>query len=194
MSRRCILAIAAAWLFPSMPPSAALGAPALASPEPCGSAAPEAPHDLPGAFAYELDSPTVLHFLTLLAKAPPATQKRVFAAAVAAASTAPEKSAQAAASAGCPDLDALYGAARASYLTVNLWQLNDFSDAARFQAFLGVLATAIAALSTNDRLSPDDQGAALLPFVDLAVGSQSPPEATAGTFTPCNRRIRRRQG
>jgi hypothetical protein len=64
---------------------------------------------------------------------------------------------------------------------VNLWQLGEFSDAARFQAFEGVLATAVAALSAKARLSPDDQGNALLPFIDLTVGSQPSPLPAAGT-------------
>ena len=140
---------------------------ASASPDPCASAVPLLPNDLPTAFAYDLDSRPILHFITSLAAVPPKERRSVFDSAVAAEPTTPERDVAAAESAVCPTLDEIYGAARASYLVVNGWQLGEFDDAKRFDEFSSIVATAITALAMGDRLSPAQRQIALSPFAGM---------------------------
>ncbi len=185
------LALVVAVLFCTGSRSAAFAEPApaaatSASPDSCASAVPELPRDLPTAFAYDLDSPTILRFIASLAAVAPKDRKSVFESAVAAAPSAPQRDVAAAESAVCPTLDEIYGAARVSYLLVNGWQLKEFDDAKRFDVFSSVVSTAITALAMGDRLSPERRQNALLPFARaLAEAVPSPtPSATGACAQP----------
>jgi hypothetical protein len=151
--------------------------------DPCASAVPDLPDDLPTAFAYHLESPRLLRFIAALAAVPERDQKRVFDTAVAAADSAPERAAQASISANCPSLDEIYGASRAMYLVVNQWTLGELANPKRFADFSAVVGTAVAAIARGDDLSPEAARAALAPFPVLA-GFAPPPPAPPSASIP----------
>ncbi len=176
--------LAVTFLLSSGSQSIAFGEPvpvaASESPDPCASAVPSLPNDLATAFAYDLDSPTILHFISALAAVPAKERRAVFESAVAAAATAPEREVVAAESADCPTLVEMYGASRATYLVVNQWQLREFGDAKRFDRFSTVVAAAVSALAIPSRLTPDQRQTAMLPFAAIlaeAASSLAPSES-----------------
>jgi len=184
---RCLPALAFIFFFLSDATYAASAqTPVGADPSPlaCPSV-PDLPAGIEAAFAFNIPSREILHFISGLAALPAADQKGAFEAAVAAAATSQERDARAAIAGTCPTLDEIYGQVRAKFIVVNRWQLAELSDAKRFAAFSDVVDTAVAALAAGDALSPDLRRAALLPFGAFA--SPEPPavpEIAAGCAQP----------
>ncbi len=150
--------------------------------DPCATAVPDLPNDLPTAFAYELEPPAILRFVSALARVPQREQRRVFNAAVDAASSPTEHAVQMAIAQECSNLDEIYGTSRTLYLVVNEWKLGELSDAKRFGDFSAAVGTAISALSLGDRLTPQNHDAALLPFADLpGLATPTPAPSPSGS-------------
>ncbi len=151
-----------------------------ASVDPCASALPDLPNDLPTAFAYDLESEDVLRFIAALGAVPEREQKRVFDTAVGAADSAQERTALTAIAAACPGLDEIYGTSRAMYLVVNQWTLGELANAKRFGAFSAVVGSAVAVLARGDDVPAGARQGALAAFPDLPGFSPSAPlEASA---------------
>lgn len=175
------------------PAAAAAIAPPAASPsplesaDPCASAVPDLPDDLPTAFAYDLESEDVLQFIAALGSVPERQQKRVFDTAVAATESAAGRAAQAAVAADCPNLDELYGTSRAMYLVVNEWTLGDLANAKRFGEFSAAVGSAVSVLARGEAVPADVRQGALAAFVDLPGFSPSPPAepSAAPASTAC---------
>ncbi len=161
--------------------AAAAPLPAVAVPSPAACpAVPEPSVALEDAFAFDLRSPEILHFISGLAALPAAEREGVFEAAVAAAATSQERDAEALIAGICPTLDAIYGQARAKFIVVNQWRLAGPSDGKRSADFAGVIDAAVLALAAGDALSPDVRRAALLPFGDAVPAEPPPVPAAAG--------------
>jgi len=171
------LAFFATLLFASSPWSVAASVPGPSSPsiDPCASAVPDLPNDLQATFAYDLQSPAILHFVDALATVPRRDQKRVFDSAVDAASSPAQREAETAVATLCPNLDGIYGASRTLYLIANEWKLGEVADSQRFNDFSKVVETAVASLSAGDRLAPPQRRSAMLPFADLLTLSTPSP-------------------
>lgn len=121
-------------------------------PDPCTSTVPDLPNDLQAAFAYDLESPSILHFVKALADIPQRDQQRVFDAAADAASSPAERDVEKAVAALCPNLDEMYGASRAFFLIASRWKLGELADEKRSGEFSTVVTTAMWSLSLGDRL------------------------------------------
>lgn len=166
-------------------PGSAIGAPALAgtanvSPAPCPSAS-EDTNTVVGAFAYDLESPEILRFISQLAAVPMHDQKRLFDTVADASSTPAQYQANVDVSAApCPALDAVYGATRARDLITNKWRLDEMDDDKRFADFASVLGTAMAAVAMGDTLPAEDRRVALLPFAFLGPSQSSPAPSPSG--------------
>jgi hypothetical protein len=148
----------------------------------CASAS-DPPAYFADAFNYDLESPAVLHFTSLLAALPEDRQKPLFDAGVAAADTAAEKHAQTAEAALCPSVEGTYGATRVGNFMVSTWKLKDVTDLGRFQKFYTALATAMLATSLGDRLDADDRTAALEPFAAVLAAATPVPDPVVSP--PC---------
>ena len=170
------------------PSPAGTNAANAASAAPCASDGPDA-RDLPAAYAYDLESPAVLRFVRFVTAVPELAQKRIFDAAIASANDGPQQDVRAAVASRCPRPDAAYGTLRATYGIVNDWTLGELKDAARFQAFDAVVATAVSALSLGDEITPEQRMAAIRPFdgFDLQAPAQPSPSAS-GHCTSSNAR------
>jgi hypothetical protein len=155
--------------------SAATAAPATTAPEtpppiadPCATAVPDIPNDLTSAFAYELTSPAILHFLTMLKTVPPRDQKATFERAIAATQTPAQQELENTEARVCPNLDEIYAETRAIVLVANGWSpLRDFDDPKQSAKFLVALHDTIAALSLGPRLTPAEQRTAQAAFAGL---------------------------
>jgi len=163
--------------------------PAMPSPQasvdPCASAVPDLPDDLPTAFAYDLESENVLRFVAALGAVPEREQKRVFDTAVAASDSAPERAAQTAIAAACPSLDEIYGTSRAMYLVVNQWTLGELANAKRFGEFSAVVGNAVAVLARGDDVPAAARQGALAAFPDLGFALAPPTEPSALPAAAC---------
>ena len=170
-------------------PAAATPLPPAAAPGPCKTADPALTDDLGAAFAYDLTSAPILHFVSVLATLPVREQKHVFDAAVAAASTPRERAASAVIEGSCPDLDAIDGASRVAILVENMWELAepDLTSEKRIAQFSVAVGNAAAALSANSRLTPEQRIDALAPFAAvLASAAPSPPPSESGACAQPN--------
>jgi len=136
------------------------------------------------AFAFDIQSPEILHFTSGLASLAAPDQKRVFDAAMKAAGTPQERDAETLVAATCPTLDGIYGNVRAMAVIVNRWQLPELDDK-QFDELSAVVEIAVEALAAGDTLSPDVRRQALLPFAGT-VASEEPavPAATQGCAEP----------
>ena len=172
-----VFAVAHGWLFASAcRPALADSAPAA-----CPSV-PDLPADLEAAFAFDIRSPQVIHFTSALAALPPTEQKRVVAAALGAAETAPERDAEAAVAATCPTLDGFYGDIRAMFTIANRWQVPVLADPKRFGDISRVVDTAVEALAAGDGIPAAARRQALLPFGD---GVRDEPPAVPAQAAGC---------
>ncbi len=149
------------------------------SPIACPSV-PDLPNDLQSAFAYDLESPAILHFISALATAPQADQKHIFDAASDAASSPREHAVETAVATLCPSLGAIYGTTRVILLISKQWTIRELFDAKRADAASQVIATAVSALSAENRLAPEQRASAMLPFGNLSVASPSPTSSESG--------------
>lgn len=156
------------------PPSAA-----SATPQPCASTDPDLSGDLLKVYAYDLESPSLLNFLTALAALPAEDQKPVFDAAVAAAASPQERDVQAAVARLCPSADAVDATSRAAMLISSEWDHAGNDDAKRADEFSDVLATAVSALASGETLAPEEQRFALLPFARVFAPEAPPPTPAA---------------
>jgi outer membrane biosynthesis protein TonB len=162
-------------------------APQASAADPCATAVPELPNDLPTAFAHEIESPAILQFLATLAAVPARQQKSAFNRAADAANSPAEQTAAAALTALCPNLDEIYATTRALTLVANRWKLDDIHDEQRWTAFSHAVEAALWALSDSDELAPQTRQIALQPFPMLAAaadGSSPVPLPAASCSAP----------
>lgn len=146
---------------------APLPPPATAAPHPCASTDPDLSGNFLKVYAYDLESPSLLSFLTALAALPANDQEPVFDAAVAAAGSRQERDAQAAVARLCPSADAVDATSRAAMLVSTEWDRAGNDDDKRADEFTAVLSTTVSALASGDALTPEERRWALLPFARL---------------------------
>jgi hypothetical protein len=163
--------------------------PAKADPSPAACpSVPDLPADVVAAFAFDIQSPEILHFTSGLAALATSDQKRVFDAAMKAAGTPQERDAETAVAATCPTLDGIYGKVRAMAIVVNVWEFEGLAeiDDKQFDELSAVFDTAVGALAAGDALSPDARRQALLPFAGTPVTSEIPavPASAGGCAQP----------
>jgi hypothetical protein len=142
----------------------------LPTADPCATAIPELPNDLPSAFAYEVKSAAVLHFPSQLKRVPEREQAQIFERAVAAVKTPGQHDVERAEQRVCPTLEEIYAKTRALALIANEWTPRGLHDNDKFSAFAEVVGDAITALAMSDagELTADLRQAALHSFDALA--------------------------
>jgi outer membrane biosynthesis protein TonB len=150
-------------------------APQASAADPCATAVPDLPNDLPTAFAYEIDSPAILHFLASVAAVPARQQKAAFDRAADAANSPAQQTVVTALTAQCPNLDEVYATTRALTLVANRWKLDEIHDENRWEAFSHAIEAALWALSVGDRVAPETRRSALQAFPMFAADDGASP-------------------
>jgi hypothetical protein len=167
---------------PTPPPSTP---PTSTNADPCATAVPDLPNDLPSAFAYEITSAPVLHFLSQIKSVPEREQKHVFERVINAASSPAQRDLEVAEQRVCPTLEQIYARTRALIFVANEWTFGGLHDADKFSIFAAIVGDAITALSLGEELTPDQHRAALLPFQTLPHDVGPGERAGLGEGKPC---------